>query len=115
MGVIDDEGQPIHLGWRVLLYIPWLIKEIIEANLAVTKIVLDPKLPISPTTYCVRASQKSDLGKVIYANSITLTPGTVTMDMDGDKLLVHAVSTEMIADQDENEMDRRVSALEVDG
>jgi len=113
MDVIDDEGQPIHLGWRVWLYLPWLVVEIVKANIAVARLILDPSLPISPTTYYVRASQKSDLGKVIYANSITLTPGTVTMDMDGDKLLVHAVSVEMIADQDENEMDRRVTALEV--
>ena len=60
----------------------------------------------------IRASQKTDLAKVIYANSITLTPGTITLDVRDDKFLVHALSDEAAADLDTGEMDRRVSAME---
>ena len=54
------------------------MKEIFVANVHVAKIILDPKLPISPILVHYRASQKTDLGRAIYANSITLTPGTIT-------------------------------------
>jgi multicomponent Na+:H+ antiporter subunit E len=73
---------------------------------------LSPSLPISPTIIHVRASQKSDLGKVIYGNSITLTPGTVAIDIDGDKIEVHALTREAAQALRDGDMDRRVTRLE---
>ena len=69
-------------------------------------------LPVNPQLFRVKATQRDDLGKVIYANSITLTPGTVTVDIDGDEFLVHALSDSTKDDLETGEMDRRVTALE---
>ncbi|HAT34106.1 MAG TPA: hypothetical protein DCS82_00195, partial [Rhodospirillaceae bacterium] len=74
MDVIDHEGHPIHLGWRAVAYWPWLLWEILKANLDVAKIIISPRMNIQPHIFVVNASQSSELGHVIYANSITLTP-----------------------------------------
>ncbi len=115
MDVIDHEGQPIHLGWRILTYWVWLTVEIVKASLDVARRILDPKLPIHPVLVRVKASQASELGQVIYANSITLTPGTVSMQVDGGEILVHAIAREMAEDLEGGEMDRRVTAVERGG
>jgi len=112
MDVIDHEGHPVGLTPRILLYWPWLIWEIIKANIDVMRRILDPSLPISPTVVRVPASQKTELGTVIYANSITLTPGTVTIDLEGHDLIVHALSEDGAVALESGEMDRRVSAFE---
>lgn len=113
MNIIDEEGVPVHLGLRPFYdYAPWLLKEIVLANIDVARRILDPGLPIRPTIVWVRASQKGDLGRVIYANSITLTPGTVSIDMVGDQIAVHALSYEGAAEDMAGDMDRRVSNLE---
>jgi len=114
MDVVDRESHPVHLTFVLPGYWLWLLKEIVLSSIDVTRRVLAPKLRISPTLVRVKATQQSDLGKVIYANSITLTPGTVTLDMDGDVLLVHALSREGAASLEEGEMDRRVTRLEGD-
>ncbi len=112
MEVIDHESHPIHITPKLPLYWFWLLRQIVKANLAVTKIILSPRLPISPTVVRVRAGQTSDLAKVIYANSITLTPGTVSINLDDDHIEVHALTTRMAADLQTSEMERRVSRLE---
>jgi len=114
MDVIDREGQPIHLGWRTLVYLPWLIVEIIKANLDVARRILDPRMPISPTVVTLDASQKSELGQVIYANSITLTPGTVSLRLHDNQIDVHAIAEAPARDLEAGEMDRRVTVLEAD-
>jgi multicomponent Na+:H+ antiporter subunit E len=113
MDVIDREGHPIHLGWRALFsYWPWLIKEIAKSSWDVSRRILDPRLPISPTLARFRPSQKSELGLVIHANSITLTPGTVAVEVEAGEFLVHALTREGAAGLAGSEMDRRVAALE---
>jgi len=112
MDVVDHESQPVHLTLKLPAYYIWLIKEIIIANLLVVKHIWLGNKSISPVFTNITASQKSDLGKVIYANSITLTPGTVTVNMEGDQFLVHALLQESIKDLESGEMDRRVSQLE---
>ncbi len=111
MDVIDREGVPIHLGWRIVAYWVWLAIEIVKANLDVARRILDPKLPIHPVLVRVKASQASELGQVIYANSITLTPGTVSLQVAGGEILVHAIAREMAEDLEGGEMDRRVTAV----
>ena len=81
-------------------------------NVDVAKRILDPKLPIDPTMIELKPSQRSDLGRVIYANSITLTPGTVTTSLSGDSLEVHALTREGADDLLAGDMDRRVAGLE---
>lgn len=112
MDVVDREGHPIHLGPRALTYWPWLLVEIVKANIDVAKRIVDPKLPISPTMLRVKASQKTEVGRVIYANSITLTPGTVSVELEGDMIEVHSLTVEGAEALLEGEMDRRVTAME---
>jgi len=112
MDVIDHEGHPIGLTPRILLYWPWLIWEIVKSNIDVMRRILDPALPISPTVFRVTSSQKTELGTVIYANSITLTPGTVTIDLEDNDLIVHAFTEDGAVALETGEMDRRVTAFE---
>jgi multicomponent Na+:H+ antiporter subunit E len=112
MEIADTEGIPIHLLPGVVGYWIWLTKEMFMANVQVARIVLSPRLPISPTLVHYRASQKTDLGRVIFGNSITLTPGTVTTGIDGDDLRIHALAWVFVDGVEEGEMDARVVALE---
>ena len=113
MEVLDPEGHPVHLGPRALLYWPWLIKEILLANIDVGKAILRFRGAAAvPTVFTVRASQRSELGRVIYANSITLTPGTVTIAVDDDELTIHALTPGAVEGLEGGEMDRRVSRIE---
>lgn len=112
MGLIDGESVPIGLGLRPLLYLPWLLLQIVKANFQVARIVLNPRLPIRPQLLRVPTEQNSDLGRVIYANSITLTPGTVSIDLDGGGITVHALDDAGADGVREGEMGRRVCRLE---
>lgn len=112
MDVIDHEGVPLHLSLWIPRYWLWLAWEIVKANIDVARLVIDPKLPIAPQLFRTKASQRTDLGQVIYANSITLTPGTVSVDLDPGIIEVHAISAESAAGVEAGEMDRRVAALE---
>ena len=112
MGIADEEGHPIHLLPRALTYWPWLILEIAKSSLDVTKIILHPKLPISPTLIRLRVSQRTAVGIATYANSITLTPGTITARVSGNEFLVHAVVRGGAEDLAEGAMDRRVKEFE---
>ena len=94
LGIVDDAGQPIAWGIAPAGYFLWLIKEIILANIDVIKRVINPSLAISPTWIKVHAKQKSRLGRAVFANSITLTPGTVSVDVGEDYIWVHAISKE---------------------
>lgn len=112
MQIVDAEGAPLRLGLRPLPYAVWLVKEVIEANFHVARRLLDPRLPIRPQLIRLKASQTEDLTRVVYANSITLTPGTVSIAIEDDEIVVHAL-TRSAADEDKSgEMDRRVTQLE---
>ncbi|MBC8186654.1 MAG: Na+/H+ antiporter subunit E [Proteobacteria bacterium] len=110
--ILDHEALPSHLGYRLFTYLPWLLKEVVMSNLAVAKVILSPSLPIHPRILRISASQKTQVGQVVYANSITLTPGTVTLDVRDGNFLVHALTTDSAAGLLSGEMDRRVSHLE---
>ena len=112
MDVVDHEGHPIHIGHRALLYWPWLLLEIAKSNVEVARLILHPRMPISPVLVQVPAGQKTDLGQVIYANSITLTPGTVSVELEEGKILVHALTAAGATALEAGEMERRVAALE---
>ena len=107
---IDEEGLPLHLLIRLPIYTLWLFKEIIKANIDTAKIII--LINPDPQNFRVKSSQKTEAGKVTYANSITLTPGTVTTVLDGDILEVHALSSDMADDVKSGAMDKKVSWLE---
>lgn len=113
MEVVDHESHPVHLRKRAIVgYWLWLLKEILKANIDVCYRIVHPGMPISPRVVNLTATQKFDLGRVIYANSITLTPGTVSMSVDGDRIQVHALSESGVRSLESGEMDRRISRLE---
>ena len=107
---IDNEGLPLHLLVRLPVYTIWLFKEIIKANIDTAKIIIlnNP----NPQNFRVKSTQKTEAGKVMYANSITLTPGTVTTQLDEDVLEVHALTAEMAEDVKSGQMDKMVTWLE---
>jgi len=112
MRAADTEGHPIELFRGALTYFPWLAVEIAKSAWTVTRILLDPRLPISPTMTVVRASQRSRAGVATYANSITLTPGTITVAVTGNELTVHALTSAGADDLEGGGMNRRVSKFE---
>jgi len=107
MRILDHETAPYGTIPQTLSYFTWLFIEIIKANIAVVRAVLSPNLEISPTMTKIPTPQKSDIGKVMFANSITLTPGTVSVSMEDDHILVHALLSEMSAPEDFTDMGKR--------
>ncbi len=112
MSIVDEEGHPVHLTLRALTYWPWLLWEIAKSSWDVSRLILDPRLPISPTLVKVQGLQKTGLGVSIFANSITLTPGTISVDVEGGEILVHAITAAGAEDLKEGKMNRRVSQFE---
>ncbi len=112
LGIADQEGVPIDRIPKVLLFLPWFLLEIVKANLDVARRILSPRMPISPTLFVVPSTQKTELGRAILANSITLTPGTVSYGVQPGKILVHAIAEEVKDGLLDGGMDRRVTGLE---
>ena len=112
LDLIDTETVPIQPLGRWLRYLPWLLKEIVVANWDVTKAILFPKGNVNPTMIRVKATQKTELGHVIYANSITLTPGTVTLAVEDGVMTVHALTLGGADGLKTGDMDRRCTAVE---
>ncbi len=112
MGIVDRESLPVHLIGRAVGYVPWLVWEVFRSNVRVARIILSPRIRVDPSIVHFRASQATDLGRFIYANSITLTPGTVTTGVTGDDMEVHAIVQSEIDGSEENDMNRRVAVLE---
>jgi multicomponent Na+:H+ antiporter subunit E len=94
------------------LYLPWLVWQILKSNIDVARIILSRDLPISPRLVRVTSSQKTPTGKVIHANSITLTPGTLSLDVRDGQILVHALTAESAEAVAAGEIDRRVTRIE---
>ncbi len=110
--VVDEESQPLQLGSQIFAFWMWLLKEIVQSNIQVIKrIWLGPK-SISPVVMQLKMSQQTDMGKTIYGNSVTLTPGTVTLDIEDDVMTVYALTYDSIQYLQGGEMDRRVKRLE---
>ena len=112
MEIVDRETYPLPLNLSALMFWVWMAREVIKANVDVARRILSPSLPINPSVILVKASQRTDMGRVTYANSITLTPGTVSVDLQGDTIEVHALTDEAAQTLQEGEMDRRVTAME---
>lgn len=109
LGTDDAEGYPSHLFIRaVVSYWPWLLKEIVVSNIAVAKAILIGGDAIRPQVLKVKAGQANELGITIYANSITLTPGTVTIDVNGSDVTVHALMDETADGLRTDDMNQRV-------
>lgn len=91
MRIVDRETVPVGPSIPLFAYWGWLGGEIVKANLAVVRLVMKPDIEVEPRLIHVVADQRSELGRCVFANSITLTPGTVTVDVEDDGFLVHAL------------------------
>ena len=112
---VDQEGSQFNVMQHVhqlATYWPWLLLEIGKSNLSVAKKILSPQIEVDPVMIRLKASQTTQMGQVIYGNSITLTPGTITVDIEDGELLVHALEQSGADDLIAGEMDRRITALE---
>lgn len=110
MNIIDHESYPLHLSLKLPGYFLYLFKAITKANIdVVTRILRWRSTSISPQMIDIPQPQASNLGAVIYANSITLTPGTVTVKLTKDSLTVHALSRETAAELATGTMSKEIS------
>jgi multicomponent Na+:H+ antiporter subunit E len=107
---LDSDIFPLKLLLRLPFYWLWLTKEIIKSGLSTTKIIWSNNY--SPQLIKIKASQKNSTGIANYANAITLTPGTVTIEVEKNDLLVHALSKELSKDLQSGEMDRFITGLD---
>lgn len=114
MDKVDEHKLGYDIGvFSTIKYLIWLMVEIAKSNWAVTKVILSGKKPKNQTMFEVPVTQKTEIAQVVFANSITLTPGTVTVESEDDNFIVHALDfgdgdMEALAD-----MDARVSAIEI--
>lgn len=112
MELADAEGYPARFTVAVVTYWPWLLKEMLVSGWRVARIIVDPRLPISPVLARFRPSQRTTVGIATHANSITLTPGTITVEARAEEFLVHALTREAARGLEGSQMDRRVRRLE---
>lgn len=89
----------------------WLLREIVASSIDVTKLILSPSLPISPTVIEIEAETQSEFARAILGNSITLSPGTVTLDVHKGRLLVHCLTSEAAQALQQGSTNRRVAEL----
>ena len=113
MDAVDHESHPIHLAVKGVTYFPWLLWEIVKANYDVAKAILLGGDRVRPRLMMVKATQKSEVGLVTYANSITLTPGTVTIGVTGNDFTIHALTPGAKEGLETGDMDRHVTAMEL--
>lgn len=111
MEVVGTEHSPVIYSWRLPVYWAWLVGQIVSANLNVARSVLSPAR-IAPQIIRVPVGHKSAVARVTYANSVTLTPGTVSLYLSDQELLVHALDRQSAEGVEQGEMARRVQWLE---
>lgn len=111
MGYFDDQLYALRFSFRLLSYWVWLGREIIRSSIDVARIVINPRLPISPRVVELKATTQHSVDQVILANSITLTPGTLALDLHEGLIQVHTLTEAGARDLMSGEMDGRVSRL----
>lgn len=111
MDRVDGAAPSLRLGPRLLNYLAWLSWQVVRANIDVARRIWDPALPIRPTWQRLDTAVATPLEKTLYANSITLTPGTLTTDVKGDHFMVHSLSPAAIDELRQGEMERRIRRL----
>ncbi len=108
----DKTPFRILLSVEFFTYLGWLIWQVIITNIDVARRIWKTSLPIKPECRRIKVSIKDPIIKTIYANSITLTPGTVTTEVGKDYFIVHALNAEGLDELEDGEMERRLSRLE---
>lgn len=109
-----NDNAPVRMlfSMKFISYLGWLTWQVIITNIDVAKRIWNPSLPIKPASRKIKVKIKDPLIKTIYANSITLTPGTVTTEVGEDYFIVHALNSEGLDELEEGDMERRLISLE---
>ena len=97
---------------RIVAYVGYLIAEVVKSSLSVLRLIWSPRLIPEPKLISFRTGLRTDAGKVLLADSITLTPGTITVNVSGDRMLVHCLDSSFEIDESDFEMERRVMRVE---
>ena len=111
MGYFDDETFAFHYDWRLLGFWAWLGGEIVKSSIEVARVVLRPRIDVEPQVVDIDGGSLDPVDQALLGNSITLTPGTLTLDVHEGRLLVHALTANGAAALRDGEMQRRVAAL----
>lgn len=111
-GLFNSDFSTLKFNAKLPRFLPWFFIEIIKSNLDVCWRILHPKLPIDPQFVSVKASQHSDMARAVYANCITLTPGTYSLDINEENIEVHALTKQVADDIQQGEMSKRLAMLE---
>ena len=111
--LLDKESLPLHLFTRILPFYLWLIKEIVTGSCYVLKNILFRRQPLTPVTVTIQINFKDELSKVIFANSITLVPGTVCLKLTKDSVIVHALTKQIAEQLQDSELAMKVKRLEI--
>ena len=111
MGYFDEETFVFHYDWRLLGFWAWLGREVVLSSIEVARVVLRRKVDVEPKVVDIDGSGLGPVDLALLGNSITLTPGTLTLDVYEGRLLVHALTPEGAAALQRGEMQRRVAAL----
>ncbi len=97
---IEKEKHLLKKGFQMLRYIFVLVKEIVKANFAVIHLILSEREEIEPALVTFEAEMETDPGRAFLANAITLTPGTITVSLEGSRYLVHCLDESMAEGMD---------------
>ncbi len=108
----DHETTPIPVFLRCVLYVPWLLGEVVKSNLHVARVILFSPKEVRPRLLRVDCTQESDFAQVLYANSITLTPGTISLDVRDGHILVHALTQDTAEGLLDGSMDAKCTWVE---
>jgi len=111
MHLFDTDFFSLRFSLRLFRFWAWLASEIVRSSLEVARVVLNPRLPISPTVIEFETRCSHPVDRAILGNSIILTPGTLTLNIDGQRLTVHALTQAGAEGVQAGTMDRHVSGL----
>ncbi len=112
---INSDHSPfvpkVRLWFKILLYLPWLFYKIIQSSLHLSRLILHPALPIAPQLISVESKLHHHAAVVLFGNSITLTPGTITAEVDRNKLIVHAIDNVSRDDIASRDMEMKIADI----
>ena len=108
MEIIDHESHPLALSGKLFVYWLWLGWQMVLSAFSVTLAVFAPRSRVAPATAQIPTGARSDIGRVIFANSITLTPGTVAIRVEDDFIEIHSIDQANIANLQQGEMLNRI-------
>jgi multicomponent Na+:H+ antiporter subunit E len=111
MDDVDQEKQELGTGLRLIRYLPWLTWQIITSSLQVTKLIWGSTDKLSPSLATIKVDNVPPKRRALYANSITLTPGTLSVDLVGDEITVHALQKSSIEELEQKVMENKITQI----